>query len=203
MNREHIGDTTMTTQEIITKIINSNSDYALQGFNADLPDAALVRLFRTRHSLKISSEEEEFLFGHITRPSPQKVHEYDAENALELYEDGSLYVLSSLESEVWCSVGDFISDRLDEDELTVGEREFFGITVDPEDASDFVITVRGSYYGPLHPELLLRNENYEIEVFESESGAKARISELEDTGPILHLGHNQYAADEYIIIPRR
>ncbi len=188
----------MTTKEIIRKIINSNSDYALAGFDEDLPEAGIVRLFRARHSLEISSDEEEFLFKNITRPAPKKVHEYDAENALELYEDGSLYVLSSLDSEVWCASGDFISDRLDEDYLTAGERDFFGITIDPEAASDFVITVRGSYYGRLHPESLLRNENDEIEVFESAIQAAARIAEIEAaSGPILYLGH------KYIITPRR
>lgn len=194
----------MTTQAIISKILESNSDYALRGCDSDLPDAGLVRLFRTRHSLKISSEEEEFLFGNITRPEPKKVHEYDAENALELFEDGSLYVLSSADSEIWWDAGDYLLNRLDEDELTAGERDFFGITVDPEDAADFVITVRGSYYGPLHPEILLRNEIYEIEVFGSEAEAGARIAEIEAaSGAILYLGHNQYASDEYIITPRR
>lgn len=191
----------MTTQEIISKIIAS--DYALQGYDSELPEAGIRRLFRTRYALKISAEEEEYLFENLTEPNPIKVHEYDASNAIELYNDGSLYMLSSADSEVWASGTDFLNERLDEDELTAGERELFGITIDPEDASDFVVTIRGSYYGPIHPEYLLRRENNAIEVFETVSDAQTRIDELEDTGPILRLGYNQYASDEYIITPRR
>jgi hypothetical protein len=192
-------------KEILEKAIKH--DPALNGFSPDdLPESAKVRIKKTMASLERHFTDPELRAIEEwvgDSPKPIKSHEYDRENSLDLFGDGSLYVNSSADSEVWCFASDFLTDRLDEDKLTAGERDFFGITIDAEDASDFVITVRGSYYGPIHPEILLSNENYEIEVFANEESAKKRIEELEDTGPILHLGHNQYAADQYILTPRR
>lgn len=60
-------------------------------------------------------------------PIPEKVFSFDRENAIEIFEDGSLYVKSSGDSEVWAFASDYFFEIVNPlSSPEPGLREFFG-----------------------------------------------------------------------------
>ena len=145
-------------------------------------------------------ESVEVLAAALNRPAPIRTFDYDNENALELFEDGSLYEKSSAESTVWVDAGDFYRNCLEEP-VTAGLREFFGVEA-PEDAdaSEYRITVRRSWYGPLTTETFAdQDDRSEVAVFASREDAKQWIDDRENCE--YRLAHNEASRPEYIITP--
>lgn len=127
----------------------------------------------------------------LSNPSPVKSFDFDQENALEIFEDGSLYEKSSADSTVWAEAGDFYQNRLEEP-VTAGLREFFNVEA-PEDADEFRITVRRSWYGSL------TTETFADQVFTSRESAQQWITDRESSE--YRLSHNEASRPEYIITP--
>lgn len=62
----------------------------------------------------------------VENPAAVAVFEFDHENALEKFADGSLYVKSSGDSEVWAFAGDYFTDVVNQlDSPEAGLRAFF------------------------------------------------------------------------------
>ena len=144
------------------------------------------------------TEAAAILAAALSRPSPIKTFDFDRENALEIFEDDSLYEKSSADSAVWAWAGDFYTNRLEEP-ITAGLREFFNVP-EPDDASEFRITVRRSWYGPLTTESFATQDyGSEVAVFDSREAAQQWIDDRESGE--YRLSHNEASRPEYIITP--
>ena len=160
----------------------------------DLCEAELRRI----HACSNGTDSAAILAEVLSNPSPVKRFAFDQENALEIFEDGSLYEKSSADSTVWAEAGDLYLNRLEEP-VTAGLREFFNVEA-PEDADEFRITVRRSWYGSLTTETFAdHDDRSEVAVFTSRETAQQWITDREASE--YRLSHNEASRPEYIITP--
>ena len=160
----------------------------------DLCEAEARRI----HACSNGTDSAAILAEVLIKPSPIKSFDFDQENALEIFEDGSLYDKSSLDSTVWSEAGDFYLNRLEEP-VTAGLREFFDVEA-PEDADKFRITVRRSWNGSLTTETFAdQYDRSEVAVFTSREAAQQWINDRE--ADEYRLSHNEASRPEYIITP--
>ena len=160
----------------------------------DLCEAEARRI----HACSNGTDSAAILAEVLSKPSPIKSFDFDQENALEIFEDGSLYEKSSADSMVWSEAGDFYLNRLAEP-VTAGLREFFNVEA-PEDAAEFRITVRRSWYGSLTTETFAdQDDRSEVAVFTSREAAQQWINDRE--AGEYWLSHNEASRPEYIITP--
>ena len=145
-----------------------------------------------------SNDDASALCEVFEQPTPEKVFEFDAENQLELFSDGSLYEKSSADSQVFAD-GSCYMERLDMDEQPIGLQQFFGFEV--EEASHFHITRRTHFYGPLKKEELVMDECWKVQDFDSKADAQKWISETESGE--YRLEHNEASRPDFIITPAR
>lgn len=160
----------------------------------DLCEAEVRRI----HECSNGTESAAILAEVLSKPSPVATFGFDQENALEIFEDGSLYEKSSGESTIWAESGDFYLNRLEEP-ITAGLREFFNVE-SPEDAGEFRITVRRSWYGsPTTEAFAARDDRSEVATFTSREAAQQWIADREASE--YRLSHNEASRPEYVITP--
>jgi hypothetical protein len=153
---------------------------------------------RRIHACSNGTDSAAILAEVVGKPSPVKSFEFDQENGLEIFADGSLYEKSNADSTVWFEAGDFYRHRLEEP-VTAGLREFFNVSA-PEDADEFRITVRRSWYGSLITENFADlDDRSEVAKFPSRESAQQWIDERE--AGEYRLSHNEASRPEYIITP--
>lgn len=143
-------------------------------------------------------EDAQLLTEAFPCPTASRTFDFDSENSLEIFPDGSLYEKSSADSTVWADSSDFRNERLRDEILTAGLREFFGED-EPDDPCAFRITVRRFFYGPLQTEAFAEEDGELIE-FDSREKAEAWISEKKSG--TYYLSHNESGSPQYIITPR-
>lgn len=138
----------------------------------------------------------------ISNPSPIRTLSTHPECCLSIFSDGSLFDRNNAQSEVWCDASDFLAEKLDRDELTLGEREFFEIKAPADDiAADFVVNIRRFYHGVSTSDSLARSDDDKILRFESRQSADAWIFENElSTDELYRCAHNEYARPQYTVI---
>lgn len=153
---------------------------------------------RRIHACSNANDDAFTLSQALDKPQAVAVFQYDSKNALERFEDGSLYEKSSGDSTVWALASDFRSGRLGYDEpITVGMREFFGEEA-PDEPSNFRVTIRRFFYGPPTQESWMETHDKVCE-FQTKEEAEAAITEAESG--TYRLSHNESGCPTYIITP--
>ncbi len=177
-----------------SKFKRADSPNIFAGSINELCDAEVRRI----HACRNGSDSAVLLSEVTSAPQPVKSFDFDRENGLEIFEDGSLHAKSSGDSTVWAEARDFYLNRLEEP-MTSGLRKFFDAE-DPEDASEFRVTVRRSWYGVITTENFAdQDERSEVAKFPSREAAQQWINERE-AGEYC-LAHNEACRPEYIITP--
>lgn len=168
---------------------------------ADSIEALMQAEIRRIHACANACDDAWKLSQELHKPEPVAVFEFDTENQLERFKDGSLYEKSSADSTVWADFRDFRSDRIGYDEpLTSGMRKFFDES-GPEEPTKYRITQRSKFYGPLTTESWAREDapgQRPLE-FESREAAEAWINECESDR--YDLSHNESGRPDHIITP--
>lgn len=158
--------------------------------------SAEIRRF---HACSNANDDASTLAEFFPEPVAVAVFEFDNENQLERFEDGSLYEKSSADSTCWADFRDFRTERLNDEFLTAGLRDFL-VEESPESPSEYRITVRRHYYGPLNKESFAEaEEDGKPLTFESKSDAQAWINDREKGE--YRLSHNESGHPTYVITP--
>lgn len=164
---------------------------------SDTPEECCDAEKRRFQACSNASDEASVLAGAFPAPSAVRSFDFDQENSLEIFPDGSLYERSNADSSVWGDASDFRNERLRDEILTAGLREFFGES-EPEEPSAFRITERRFFYGPDVRESWVE-EHGKILEFDSKEAAQAWIDERE--GETYYLSHNESGRPAFIITP--
>jgi len=147
-----------------------------------------------------ASDEAYALCQTLANPTPERTFDFDQENGLEVFPDGSLYERSNGDSTVWATTSDFRQDRLRDEALTAGLRDFFG-EQEPEEAGKFRITERRFFYGPLKQESWAESSPGSGEPIEFAIRKEAQAWITETESGTHHLANNESGRPEYIITP--